>query len=152
MEQMDLLQAFEMIVDKAKDSSLGEKFYQEADSYLGFVSDKLYISKRASAIMALFADRCYDTHIQFSDLIDYLDCRILTLLRYTTETQELIDKEYVCQNRIEGLSYSIPMEVMEAFQHNQRYIPSDVEDFTARELFDKFDELFSKCCWEKLNK
>lgn len=50
---MDLLQAFEMIVDKAKDSSLGEKFYQEADSYLGFVSDKLCISKRASAIMAL---------------------------------------------------------------------------------------------------
>lgn len=149
---MDLLQAFEMIVDKAKDSSLGEKFYQEADSYLGFVSDKLCISKRASAIMALFADRCYDTHIQFSDLIDYLDCRILTLLRYTTETQELIDKEYVCQNRIEGLNYSIPMEVMEAFQHNQRYIPSDVEDFTARELFDKFDELFSKCRCEKLNK
>ena len=152
MEQMDLLQAFEMIVDKAKDSSLGEKFYQEADSYLGFVSDKLCISKRASAIMALFADRCYDTHIQFSDLIDYLECRILTLLRYTTETQELIDKEYVCQNRIEGLNYSIPMEVMEAFQHNQRYIPSDVEDFTARELFDKFDELFSKCRCEKLNK
>ncbi len=152
MEQMDLLQAFEMIVDKAKDSSLGEKFYQEADSYLGFVSDKLCISKRASAIMALFADRCYDTHIQFSDLIDYLDCRILTLLRYTTEIQELIDKEYVCQNRIEGLNYSIPMEVMEAFQHNQRYIPSDVEDFTARELFDKFDELFSKCRCEKLNK
>lgn len=152
MEQMDLLQAFEMIVDKAKDSSLGEKFYQKADSYLGFVSDKLCISKRASAIMALFADRCYDTHIQFSDLIDYLDCRILTLLRYTTETQELIDKEYVCQNRIEGLNYSIPMEVMEAFQHNQRYIPSDVEDFTARELFDKFDELFSKCRCEKLNK
>lgn len=92
--------------------------------------------------MALFADRCYDTHIRFSDLTEFLDCRILTLLRYSNETQELIDKEYVCQNRIEGLSYSIPMEVMEAFQHNRRYIPSDVDEFTARELFDKFDELF----------
>ena len=51
MEQMDLLQAFEIIVDKAKGSSLGEKFYQESDPYLGFVSDKLCISKRASAIM-----------------------------------------------------------------------------------------------------
>lgn len=70
MEQMDLLQAFEIIVDKAKNSSLGEKFYEEADSYLGFVSDKLDISKRASAIMALFADRCDDSHIQFSDFTD----------------------------------------------------------------------------------
>lgn len=152
VEPIDLLQAFEIIVEKAKGSSLGEEFYQEAEPYLGFVSDKLCISKRASVIMALFADRCYDTHIRFSDLTEFLDCRILTLLRYSNETQELIDKEYVCQNRIEGLSYSIPMEVMEAFQHNQRYIPSDVDEFTARELFDKFDELFSKCRCEKLNK
>lgn len=152
VEQIDLLQAFEIIVEKAKGSSLGEKFYQKAEPYLGFVSDKLCISKRASVLMALFADRCYDTHIRFSDLTEFLDCRILTLLRYSNETQELIDKEYVCQNRIEGLSYSIPMEVMEAFQHNLRYIPSDVDEFTARELFDKFDELFSKCRCEKLNK
>lgn len=152
VEQIDLLQAFEIIVEKAKGSSLGEEFYQKAEPYLGFVSDKLCISKRASVIMALFADRCYDTHIRFSDLTEFLDCRILTLLRYSNETQELIDKEYVCQNRIEGLCYSIPMEVMEAFQHNQRYIPSDVDEFTARELFDKFDELFSKCRCEKLNK
>ena len=152
VEPIDLLQAFEIIVEKAKGSSLGEEFYQKVDPYLGFVSDKLCISKRASVIMALFADRCYDTHIRFSDLTEFLDCRILTLLRYSNETQELIDKEYVCQNRIEGLSYSIPMEVMEAFQHNLRYIPSDVDEFTARELFDKFDELFSKCRCEKLNK
>lgn len=152
VEPIDLLQAFEIIVEKAKGSSLGEEFYQEADPYLGFVSDKLCIFKRASVIMALFADRCYDTQIRFSDLTEYLDCRILTLLRYSNETQKLIDKEYICQNRIEGLSYSIPMEVMEAFQHNQRYIPSDVDEFTARELFDKFDELFSKCRCEKLNK
>ena len=152
VEQIDLLQAFEIIVEKAKGSSLGEEFYQKTEPYLGLVSDKLCISKRASVIMALFADRCYDTHIRFSDLTEFLDCRILTLLRYSNETQELIDKEYVCQNRIEGLSYSIPMEVMEAFQHNQRYIPSDVDEFTARELFDKFDELFSKCRCEKLNK
>ena len=152
VEPIDLLQAFEIIVEKAKGSSLGEEFYQEAEPYLVFVSGKLCISKRASVIMALFADRCYDTHIRFSDLTEYLDCRILTLLRYSNETQELIDKEYICQNRIEGLSYSIPMEVMEAFQHNRRYIPSDVDEFTPRELFDKFDELFSKCRCEKLNK
>ena len=111
VEQIDLLQAFEIIVEKAKGSSLGEEFYQKTEPYLGFVSDKLCISKRASVIMALFADRCYDTHIRFSDLTEFLDCRILTLLRYSNETQELIDKEYVCQNRIEGLSYSSFAEI-----------------------------------------
>lgn len=152
MEQMDLLQAFEIIVDKAKNSSLGEKFYEETDSYLGFVSDKLEISKRASAIMALFADRCDDSHIQFSDFTDFLGCRILSLLRYANEIQELVDKEYICRNRDEGFYYTIPMEVMEAFQHNERYNPMDVEELTARELFDKFDELFTKCRRRKIDK
>lgn len=152
MEQMDLLQAFEIIVDKAKNSSLGEKFYEETDSYLGFVSDKLDISKRASAIMALFADRCDDSHIQFSDFTNFLGCRILSLLRYANEIQELVDKEYICCNRDEGFYYTIPMEVMEAFQHNERYNPMDVEELTARELFDKFDELFTKCRRRKIDK
>ena len=152
MEQMDLLQAFEIIVDKAKGSSLGEKFYQEADSYLGFVSEKLGISKRASAIMALFADRCDDSHIQFSDYTDFLNCRILSLLRYAKETQELVDKEYICRYKDDGLYYSIPMEVMEAFQHNEPYVPADVEELTARELFDKFDEIFTKCRRRKIDK
>ena len=152
MEQMDLLQAFEIIVDKAKNSSLGEKFYEETDSYLGFVSDKLDISKRASAIMALFADRCDDSHIQFSDFTDFLGCRILSLLRYANEIQELVDKEYICRNRDEGFYYTIPMEVMEVFQHNERYNPMDVEELTARELFDKFDELFTKCRRRKIDK
>ncbi len=152
MEQMDLLQAFEIIVDKAKNSSLGEKFYQEADSHLSFVSDKLRISKRASTIMALFADRYDDSHIQFSDYTDFLDCRILSLLRYAKETQELVDKEYICRYKDNGLYYSIPVEVMEAFQHNEPYVPSDVEELTARELFDKFDELFTKCRRRKIDK
>ena len=152
MEQLDLLQAFEIIVDKAKGSSLGEKFYQEADSYLGFVSEKLGISKRTSAIMALFADRCDDSHIQFSDYTDFLDCRILSLLRYAKETQELVDKEYICRYKDDGLYYSIPMEVMEAFQHNEPYVPADVEELTARELFDKFDEIFTKCRRRKIDK
>lgn len=152
MEQMDLLQAFEIIVDKAKNSSLGEKFYQEADSHLSFVSDKLRISKRASTIMALFADRYDDSHIQFSDYTDFLDCRILSLLRYAKETQELVDKEYICRYKDDGLYYSIPVEVMEAFQRNEPYVPSDVEELTARELFDKFDELFTKCRRRKIDK
>lgn len=102
--------------------------------------------------MALFADRCDDSHIQFSDLTDFLDCRILSLLRYANEIQELVDKEYICRNRDEGFYYTIPMEVMEVFQHNERYNPMDVEELTARELFDKFDELFTKCRRRKIDK
>ncbi len=41
VEPIDLLQAFEIIVEKAKGSSLGEKFYQEADPP-SFLAEKVH--------------------------------------------------------------------------------------------------------------
>lgn len=151
MEQMDLLQAFEAIVDKAKDSSLSDEFYKKTDIYLSFVSGKLGVSKRACVLLSLFADRCDDRRIQLSDYPSYLNCRILTLLRYSKEIKELVDNEYVCEYKDDGLYYSIPMEVMEAFQRNERYVPSAAEELTLRELFEEFDNLFSRCRRRKLS-
>lgn len=144
MGQMDLLLAFERIVDLAKDSSLGDEFYQKADVYLGYVSDKLGISKRASTILALLADKCDDDNIQFSDFTEYLKCRILTLLRYTQEIQELADKEYICQHKNNGLYFSFSFEAMEAFRNNQDLVPRDVSGLTETLLFDEFEDLFDK--------
>lgn len=108
LEQIDLLQAFEIIVDKAKGSSLGEKFYQEADAYLGFVSDKLCISKRASVIMALFADRCDDCHIQFSDLTEYLGCRILSLFHIPRRQRNLLTRNMSAGVRMKVFTTASP--------------------------------------------
>lgn len=143
-EQMDLLLAFEKVVDLAKDSALNEEFYEKADAYLGYVSDKLDISKRASVMLCLLADKCDDDHIQFSDFIEYLKCRILTLMRYTAEMQELIDKEYVCQHKDCGLYFSFSFEAMEAFRHNHDLVSRDVSGLTESLLFEEFDDLFSK--------
>lgn len=93
-----------------------------------------------------------DISEEYANVFNFLGCRILSLLRYANEIQELVDKEYICRNRDEGFYYTIPMEVMEAFQHNERYNPMDVEELTARELFDKFDELFTKCRRRKIDK
>lgn len=144
MDQMDLLLAFERIVDLAKDSSLGDEFYQKADVYLGYVSDKLGITKRASVILALLADKCDDDRIQFSDFTEYLKCRILTLLRYTQEIQQLVDKEYISQHKDNGLYFSFSFEAMEAFRHNQDLVPRDVFGLTETLLFDELDDLFAK--------
>lgn len=144
MEQMDLLLAFERIVDLAKDSSLDDEFYQKADVYLGYVSDKLGVSKRASTILALLADKCDDDRIQFSDFTEYLKCRILTLLRYTQEIQQLVNKKYICQHKDNGLYFSFSFDAMEAFRHNQDLVPRDVSGLTETLLFDEFEDLFDK--------
>lgn len=144
MEQMDLLLAFEKIMELAKDSSLGDEFYQKADAYLGYVSGKLGISKRASAILSFFADKYGVEHIDLSDFADYLGCRILSLLRYTNEIQELEDKEYIYEHKDDGLYYSFSFQAMEAFRHNRDFVPRDVSGLTESLLFEQFNILFDK--------
>ena len=151
-EQMDLLLAFEKIVDFANGSSLDNDFYQKADSYLGYVSDKLGISKRASVILALFANNCEDRHIQLSDFVKELNCRILTLLRYSNEIQELIKKEYIFHFKSDELFYSFSMDAMEAFRHNHDLVPRDISGLTEYELFAEFDDIFRKCSDNKMDR
>ena len=151
IKQMDLLQAFEIIVDLAKKSSLNEEFYQKADSYLCFVSEKLGVSKRASVIMSLFADKC-NQHIRLSDYLSYLDCRILTLLRYSNEIKQLENREYICKHKDDEAYYTIPSEVMESFLQNKRYVPAEPDKLTTiREFFEECNDWFSKCRLNKLS-
>lgn len=144
MEQMDLLLAFEKIMELAKDSSLGDEFYQKADAYLGYVSGKLGISKRDGAILSLFANKYGIDRIELTDFAEYLGCRILSLLRYTNEIQELMDKEYIFQHKSDGLYYSFSFEAMEAFRHNQDLVPREVSGLTESLLFEEFNILFDK--------
>ena len=141
---MDLLLAFEKIMELAKGSSLGDEFYQKADAYLVYVSDKLGISKRACALLSLFADKYGVEHIELSDFADYLGCRILSLLRYTNEIQELMDKEYIFQHKSDGLYYSFSFEAMEAFRHNHDLVPREFSGLTESLLFEEFNILFDK--------
>lgn len=151
MEQLDLLLAFENIVDLAENSSLNAGFYQKADAYISYVSDKLGISKRASVILALFADKCDDCHILLSDFTEFLDCRILTLMRYTNELQELIDKEYICQYKDDSIFYSFSLDAMEAFRRNQDLVQREVSGLSEALLFEEFDNLFDKCNDKKMD-
>ena len=85
-DKTDVDAAIEIIVEKAKGLPLGEEFYQKARS----VSCFLFLINCVSQ-----ASKCYYGPLcrpvlwipisGFSDLTEFLDCRILTLLRYSNE-------------------------------------------------------------------
>ena len=44
-KKMDLLTAMEQIVEKAKGSTLGAEFYREGNIYIGYVAERLELTK-----------------------------------------------------------------------------------------------------------
>ena len=142
-KKMDLLSAVEQIVEKAKGSGLSCEFYRKADKYIKYVSEKMELTKEQSVMMALFIDNSYDDSICISDFGEFLECRTTRIIKYMTDIDVLEKKELViCCRNGRSITYRVPMEVIEAFNRNERYVPRDCSGLSCQELFAEISTLF----------
>ena len=142
-KKMDLLSAVEQIVEKAKDSGLSAEFYRKADRQIKYVSGKMELTKEQSVMMALFIDNSDDDSISISDFGKFLGCRTTRIIRYMTDIDVLEKRELVrCSRCGHSISYRVPMEVIEAFKRNEKFVPKDCSGLSCRELFGEIEILF----------
>ena len=80
-----LLEAFEYIVDLAKDSNLNSDFFEKASAYIKYASRKLKLSSMQTVFLALFVDRSEDNSILISEIASYVECRTTKILRLSSE-------------------------------------------------------------------
>ena len=111
------------------------------------MSDKLDLTKEQSLMFALFINKSDDDSIQLGELSDFVKCSTVHLLRYTNDIDELEKKEYVrcCRSRSSYRrynSYRVPLEVLEAIKHDEKYTPQKCTDLTCQELFGELEEIF----------
>lgn len=151
-KNLDLLSAVEHIVDKAKDSQLSSEFYRKADRYIRYMSAKLDLTKEQCVMMALFIDNSDDSSITLGDFGQYVGCRTTRLIRYMNDIDVLEKREMVrcCRDR-RGISYRVPMEVIESFQHDEKYVPADYSGLTCHQLFGMIEEIFDMRHAEELS-
>lgn len=142
-EAIDLLMAFEQIVEMAEDSQLSDAFYRKADKYIKYVSAKLDLSQKQSVMLALFVNRSYEECIQMEELSKYVKCSTARILRYMNDIDELEKKEFIRCRRSKGkISYRVPFEVLEAAKNNEKFIPKKYTGLSCQELFGVLEEIF----------
>ena len=142
-EAIDLLMAFEQIVEMAEDSQLSDAFYRKADKYIKYVSAKLDLSQKQSVMLALFVNRSYEECIQIEELSKYVKCSTVRILRYMNDIDELVKKEFIrCRRSKEKISYRVPFELLEAAKNNEKYIPKKWTGLSCPELFSVLEEIF----------
>ena len=135
-KKMDLLTAVEQIVEKAKDTGLSAEFFRKADRYIKYVSEKMELTKEQSVMMALFIDNSDNECISISQFGKFLGCRTTRIIKYMADIDVLERKELViCCRNGRRISYRVPMEVIEAFKKNEKYVPKDYSGLSCRELF-----------------
>ena len=140
--KMDLLTAVEQIVELSKGSHLDADFYKKAARPIKHLAQRMELSKEQSVMMALFIDHSNDSSIRISDLSSHLECSTTRIIRYMKDIDELVLRGLVLssQNR-NGASYRIPMDVIDAFKRDEKYVPRDYSGLSCDELFSQFAEI-----------
>lgn len=140
-----VLEAFEYIVELAKDSNLDSDFFEKATPYIKYASHKLKLSPMQTVLLALFVDRSEDNSIRISEIASFAGCRTTKILRLSSEIDMLEEKYYLRASRSrDRLSYRVPYDVLKFLRKNQPYIHK-VEPITdLQTFFDRFNDLMEE--------
>ena len=140
-----VLEAFEHIVELAKDTNLGAEYFDKAAPYIKYASRKLALSAMQTVLLALFVDRSEDNSIRMSDIASYVGCRTTKFLRLSSEIDVLENKYYLRASRSrDKLTYRVPRDVLESLRRNQPYVHK-VEPVTdLQAFFDRFNDMMKE--------
>ena len=139
--KMDLLTAVEQIVELSKGTHLNPEFYRKAARPIKYLEEKLELTRDQSVMVALFIDNSNDTSIRCSDFAKHLECSTTRVIRLMAEIDELEQRGYVCASRDRSsVSYRVPMEVVDAFKKNEKFVPVEHKGLTCPEFFGMLQE------------
>ena len=133
---MDLLTAVEQIVELSKNSHLNAEFFKKAAKPIKHLSEILELTEDQAVMMAVFIDNSSDTSIKVSDFASHFDCSTTRVIRLMSDVDELEKRGLVlCSRDRSGLTYRVPLDVIEAFKRNEKYKPRDCSGLTCAQLF-----------------
>ena len=140
--KLDLLTAVEQVIELSKGSHLDVDFFKKAARPLKYLADRLELTKEQSVMMALFIDHSSDSNIRISDFTSHLECSTTRIIRFMKEIDELEHRGlvYCCRER-NGITYRVPMDVIDAFKRNEKNVPRDCSGLSCDELFGQLEEI-----------
>ena len=142
-QKMDLLLAVEKIVELSKGSHLDANFYKKAAKPLNFISEKLDLTKEQSIMIALFIDNSNDRSITISDFAKHLDCSMTRIIRFMNDIDELERRGMIsCSRSGREITYRVPMETIDAFRRDEKFVPRKMSGLSIFDLFGMIDEIF----------
>lgn len=142
-EPIDMLDAVENIVEQVKGSKFCESFFEQCAPYIDYLCGRLEITPVQSVFLALFIDTSNYSWIRMSKFAEYADCRPPRILRYMNDVDGLERKGLIyCRRRNNDISYTVPMDVIEAFKRDEKPKPKDYSGMTTSELFFEIGKQF----------
>lgn len=138
-----LLHAIEVIMQLSEDSELSEDFFKRAKKPIDYASKILNLTPIQTVLFSIFVDRCYDRSIRYDDLGRHLNCSSISILRHSSEIEELVKRKLVrAVQKRNNTYYRIMPEVFEALKKNSNYSAPVHKNLTIQEFFYVLADIF----------
>ena len=144
-QELTMLSAINAIVTLAEDSELKATFFEQADRFITYLSERQGISKMQAVLMALFIESsAAGNNADFADIARYLDCNNVQVLQYKSEVDELVKMGILrmIRNNMSGdYDYAVPSSLLESLSNNQPYQRRSYKGATGIQLFQYFYDI-----------
>ena len=140
---MDLLSAVEKIVELSQGSQLDADFFKNAAKPLKYISKKMELTKEQSVLLALFIDNSNDRSITLNDFAKHLSCSTTKIIRFMDDIDVLEQRGMIyCSRCGREITYRVPMETINAFRQDEKYVPQNHSGLSCYELFSVLENIF----------
>lgn len=144
-KRLNLLTAIEQIVERSANSGLSDDFFKEARRYISHVARKLSLTPMQAVLFSYFVDKSDDCRIRISEMASHFGCRMVRIIRYMGDLDELERRKLVvCRRDSREKTYRMTMSVIEALKENRCYEPLPYAGLTCDKLFDRLGDLFEQ--------
>ena len=145
-EELTIISAMSKVLDEASKSKLSKSFWEESKEALAFLREQLGLTD----IQIIFITAMMETGkiMNWTEFSKFLNCSRLSLMSYTEEVEQLVDKRWVYRKKMNHYcdedGFVLMDGVATALSHNQTFVPEKIDGLTIQEFVDKMEKHLAK--------
>ena len=138
----NLLEAFERIIDAAKDSELSEDFFITVGLDIRYITSLLKITPLQAVFLSFFIYKSEDTRIRPSEIAEFFGVNTIRMLKYLDEIDGLVRLRYIkTSKRHDDTTYKVPPQVIKCMRMNKPFIYEVEPVKNTQDFFDRYKAL-----------
>ena len=145
-EELTMLTACEAIVQLMENSGLSKATLKKAQPYMKYVAELQQLTEMQALFLAIILNTSLKNRTYIEDLAEFLNCRNITILRYSVDLEQLTERHLlICSLKDGYKSYYIPNEVIDSIKKNECFIPRIKENLSPMQLMYEMIKPIRQC-------
>lgn len=145
-ENWTIITAMNRVLNQARRSELSEKFWETCKNPIDFLTKELGLSRMQVVIVALLVES--EDPMSWRDMGNYLHCSRLSMMIYSEEIEDLMEKRWICKRESRGINgsrgFTLENGVVTAIRHNKCFVPEKIDGLGIQELMTKVESHLDK--------